>query len=670
MQTKLTNKVLVIIGTALSCSFTLMGLLCLYLMYTSAIDNQKGNARILVRTVRHDLLGQMVKGDLSDIGGHIEEIKKNSDIMDIRIFDRDAKEFHKGGLSEEMRKSLTLGEQMEFVERIAGKQVITIALPMANEERCHGCHDAKSRFNGGLLLTISLEEGISSAFQMMMMISAVGVVSFLALLAVLFVFFKKKIIAPIVAIGKHVGGIASGDLTQSTESNRNDEIGALAEDVNRMSGNLRQVFSEIAQDVTALAASSSTFRGISMAVTGSAEQSSIRCQGVAAAAEELSASMATVASAMEQATANINTVAAATEEMTATIDDVARSSATARTISSQAVERATKVTEQVFALGNAARAINKVTETITEISAQTNLLALNATIEAARAGAAGKGFSVVAAEIKELAKQTARATDGIREMIQNIQTTTNETVDDVGAISHIIGEVNEIISSTAVAIEEQSAVTRDIATNISGAAHGIMEINQNVAQVSEVSASIAREIAEVNLSVGEISSNSSQVLTNAEGLIKVADQLKQITGRYTVGEMQAATARQDGFDGGLGRREIDKAVGAHSMWKSRLKQAVETGKLDIPVATVRADNACAFGKWFCSSSVPEAVKQSTQYRSIQEMHAEFHQAAGKIAELALAGQRAEAEKLMAPGGVFVSVSAKLTSALMEWKKTI
>ena len=344
----------------------------------------------------------------------------------------------------------------------------------------------------------------------------------------------RPLLASIHSCLAFANNMADGDLTQTLNITQQDEIGQLAEAMNQMGSNLRSMFRQMTDGVQTLSASATELSTISRQMTASAEHSSARAHSVATAAEEMSVSMASVSSAMDHATGNVNTVATATEEMTATISEVANNSKKARNITGQAVTQANRITGQVAALGRAAREIGKVTETIAAISAQTNLLALNATIEAARAGVAGKGFTVVASEIKELAKQTAAATEGIREKIENIQASTAETVEDIEKISEVIQEVSEMITATAVAIEQQSVVTKDIATNIAQAAYGIQEVNDNVAQTSRVSESIAHEITEANQSAGEIATSSSQVLMSAEQIKIFAEHLKQMAGKFTV----------------------------------------------------------------------------------------------------------------------------------------
>jgi methyl-accepting chemotaxis protein len=567
----------------------------------------------------------------------------------------------------------------EFIREILKKKEGTVRYPWMNKELGESSTQQKmvvfrylKEWNWVICVGASLRELNNEGVVVRNAMLGAIVLVVVILVALFILMTRRWITAPLNRAVQAADAIAAGDLTVGIEVTSEDEIGRLMAAMKHMTEALRRMFSELSTGAQALSVSAVDFQESSLVMTGCAEQSAVRCFGVAGSAEEMSVSMATVAAAMEQATSNINTVAVASEEMTATIGEIARSSDLARKITSQAVTRADKVTGQVEALGRAAREIGKVTETIAAISAQTNLLALNATIEAARAGAAGKGFTVVAGEIKELAKQTAAATEGIREKIENIQLSTGETVADIAEISQVIQEVNSIISSTAVAVEQQLSVTQDIAANIAEAAHGAREVNHNVTQASGVAGTIAMEIAEVNQSVADISLSSSQVQRNAEGLIKLAEQLKQMASRYKTSEQSEKAETSSGGSskraGNVDRGQIDKGVGAHAMWKSRLQSAIDSGKLEVSLDVVRVDNACAFGKWFLGSDIPENVKQTAQYQSIKEMHAQFHKAAARVGELAISGKKADAEQMMSENGDFASLSQRLTSALMDWKR--
>jgi methyl-accepting chemotaxis protein len=297
---------------------------------------------------------------------------------------------------------------------------------------------------------------------------------------------------------------------------------------------LQNLIKDISCNAETLSTSSSELSNLSGQMITRTDEMSGKSTAVAAASEEMSANMTSIAAATEEASRNMNIVATGAEQMTGSINEVAQNSEKARTVTSEAVSQAKSTSDRVDELGKAAEEIGKVTETINEISEQTNLLALNATIEAARAGGAGKGFAVVANEIKELARQTAQATEEIRKEIEGIQTTTAGTVTEIGEISQVINDVNEIVSTIAVAVEEQSVTTKEIANNVAQAAQGIQEVNERVAQSSTVASEIAKDIAETNQSVGDMSSSSSQVNLNAESLSKLAEQLKEMVGKFKV----------------------------------------------------------------------------------------------------------------------------------------
>jgi methyl-accepting chemotaxis protein len=219
-----------------------------------------------------------------------------------------------------------------------------------------------------------------------------------------------------------------------------------------------------------------------------------------------------VASASEQASANVQSVASATEEMTSSVTEISRQVHESSRIAGEAVKQAQQTDSRINALSQAAGRIGDVVKLITAIAEQTNLLALNATIEAARAGEAGRGFAVVASEVKQLASQTAKATDEISAQIAGMQSATQDSVAAIKEIGQTIGRISEIASTIAASVEEQGTATREIARNVNEAAKGTTRV--------------ATSITDVNRGAGETGSASTQVLASAQSLSHESNHLK------------------------------------------------------------------------------------------------------------------------------------------------
>jgi len=391
-------------------------------------------------------------------------------------------------------------------------------------------------FNGwSIAATQNQEEFIAAAVSIR---NATILIALLASLAVAVAVFlgARTIVRPINAAVAGLKDIAQGegDLRMRLQVSSRDEVGELAEWFNKFMEKLQGIIRDISGGVETLSSSSTELSAISEQMSQAAQNTSAKCNTVATASEEMSTNMNTVAAAMEQSATNTQAVATAAEEMSATIAEIAVNSEKAREVSDKAAAKTADTSAKVTELGQAAQAIGKVVETITEISEQVNLLALNATIEAARAGDAGKGFAVVANEIKELARQTAAASQDIKTKIGHIQGTTSVTIEQIDEIARVIREVNDVVAGIATAVEEQSTATSEIATNVGQAAQGIQEVNSNVGQSSTVAAEISKDIVSVNLSANEISSSSAQVNLSSQDLSKLAEQLRGMVNQFRI----------------------------------------------------------------------------------------------------------------------------------------
>jgi methyl-accepting chemotaxis protein len=366
----------------------------------------------------------------------------------------------------------------------------------------------------------------------------IGLITVVAVIvtAILVSFAATAIVKPLNSAVAGLKDIAEGegDLTMRLQVTSKDEIGDMAHWFNIFIEKLQGIIKQIAENSTSVGSSSEQLSSISEELLTGAEDTSQRSTNVATSSEEMSANLNNVAAAMEESSTNANMVATAAEEMSSTINEIAENAEKARGVSSDAVAQANKASDSMQQLSDAANKIGKVTETITEISEQTNLLALNATIEAARAGEAGKGFAVVANEIKELAKQTAEATLDIKNLIDDVQNSSNSTSEGIIQISDVITGVNDIVSTIASAVEEQTAATQEIANNIAQASQGIQEVNENVNQSSDVSTGISKDIAEVSLAAQSISSSSNDVKQSAQDLLARSQELNAIVGSFKV----------------------------------------------------------------------------------------------------------------------------------------
>ncbi len=419
----------------------------------------------------------------------------------------------------------------------------------------------------------------------------------LAVVLTVSILVARSIIRPIDAITVAMRRLADGDHSVEIPAvDREDEVGEMTASVQVFKSNaeertrladiqMREAADKLhrQQQIDGLTREFSASVGkLFGTVSGAVTEVSASTDALSGGVSRTFRDAMSVSSAAEQTSANVETVAAAATELSATIGEIGRQVVDATSIATRAVGQAGETTERIRSLNVTVGGIGKVLKLISGIASQTNLLALNATIEAARAGEAGKGFAVVASEVKNLANQTAKATEDIAKQITQVQDETAVAVSAIAEISRTIGSINEIAASIASAMSQQGAATTDIARNATGAASGTYEVSQRIATVSHTAQETSAVVERVADAANRVFSETERMQTDVERF------LSQV--RHLISETEGnanevpSLSWNDSFS--VGHQDIDQDHQRLFQLFNELSGAMQEGRTQSVISTI------------------------------------------------------------------------------------
>jgi len=525
---------------------------------------------------------------------------------------------------DEIDRKLILGIETSAEEYNAALGILVVNLATLDELSIKRDHiaekilkTARMAADAGIAHTVEIADNAKKSLKQTIRIM-VGVTLLAIFIGLTVAFFiTRAITGPVLKISEFMKQFGNGDLSGEVTIDATDEIGQMANDLGGSVISLRDMIKAISENTIALSEASDELSTVSNQMASSAEEMNSQADMVAAASEELSVSVGTVATTIEQSSSNvsnisamteemstvfqtiadssrktadnvsrmadsggemsiqIDTVATAVEEMTTSLNEVAKNTSKANRISQEASGQTLQINQQMEVLVASSKKIGKVVGLIKDIADQTNMLALNATIEAAGAGEAGKGFAVVAGEVKELARQSADATDEIAGQIEEIQTSIGDGVQAIEAINKVINEIAGINEMIASSVEEQTAtaneISRSLATSVTSvknvaddaneSAQLVQEIAKSVDETSQSATEIARNVEELLNGVKEIARSSSEA---SNGVNDISRNIQEIS---TASRQTAISASETSQSSGRLNKIASALTGAVSRFK-------------------------------------------------------------------------------------------------------
>ena len=523
MRIGIALKILLAAGTALFTGLLIVGGAALFLEREALISLQRENSMAFVNLMGDDIKNAMMADDMKKVDAYTKEIIDLKRAISFSVFGE--KGVQRGTtvqgdtkVMEVLKSSAPATSEMV----LNGSHVLETVLPLPNEERCQKCHDKDVKVLGAIKLITSTEQGYAASRKATILLLLSGAAalaaSFICLMSVINLTITRKLKDFVAKVTDLARG--EGDLTKQINITSNDEFGQLADEINTLVEKIRRIISQIAQTSQMVSSSAIQLQSNAEQIATGAEEVSAQAETVATASEQMSATSGDIAQNCQMASEGSQLASAAAVSGAKVVDETIG-------VMNSIADRVRKSAQAVESLGSRSDQIGEIVGTIEDIADQTNLLALNAAIEAARAGEQGRGFAVVADEVRALAERTTRATREISEMIKAIQqetkgavTAMEEGVSEVGkgsekaadsgrALERILQQINDVnaqIHQVATAAEEQTATTS--------------EISSNMIQITEV--------------VAQTSRGAHESASAANHLSSLADDLRRVVGQFKI----------------------------------------------------------------------------------------------------------------------------------------
>jgi methyl-accepting chemotaxis protein/methyl-accepting chemotaxis protein-1 (serine sensor receptor) len=382
-------------------------------------------------------------------------------------------------------------------------------------------------------------------------------------------------------------------------------------------------------------------------VGSAASQIAHASQALAEGASEQAASLEETSASSEQ----VNAMAQQNADHTRSALDLVGQSQVGFVDANQSLGKMVQAIEEI---NDSSDKISRIIRVIDDIAFQTNILALNAAVEAARAGESGMGFAVVADEVRNLAQRSAQAA---RDTAALIEESIKSSTGGKTTVEHSAESIRAITASS----DALHTLVEEVSTGSQEQARGIQQIAQAITQMEQVTQRTAAHAEESAAAAQELSAQSTNLNEIVSDLYSLIDHKHSVSESAGKGSQ---TIRGSEID-----ERLQAAIGAHGLWKSRIREAILSGSSDVPLQVVRDDRACAFGKWLHGNEVDATLRQSESFGKCKELHRRFHQLAGDAMALALDGKKDRAEHLIEAGGDFGTVSTDLTRLLRECRAT-